>query len=329
MDIIIDPKKIGHRIREIRKRLGLSMTAFAEKIDNKSKSGTISNWETGKNLPNNERLKRIAELGETTVEYLLYGSLDDYARNLINELEKELKEDDSITDKVAASIITDIEGRLFPKYFPHGYKDRESLEKEFNEYKKDAIELWTNYERIDLEIAQRIRSLITSDIYGNLDYFYEETYNKDGKKGDKVSTRADKIVRRFDNLDRFQREYIDTFRFLDNEKVVKESAKNLVEEIVKEIGKKESCTELVEEIDNELDKIENSAKTVNELDKIESYVVLIKKIVKELDELEMYTKNVKEIVSELNEIEKFTNIVKELDKIESYTDRLRNLNETY
>lgn len=39
------------------------MTEFAQLIDAKAKSGTVSNWETGKNLPNNRRLKRISELG--------------------------------------------------------------------------------------------------------------------------------------------------------------------------------------------------------------------------------------------------------------------------
>lgn len=326
----IDKTEVGKRIYIIRKALGDNMNEFGERIGSPAASDSIvSRWEKGKSLPNNERLKRIAEIGNTTVDFLLYGSLDDHARNLLKELEKELKEDNSITDKVAASIISDIENRLFPEYFPPNYKDRESLEKQFNEYKKSAMELWKNYKEIDLEIASRIRSRITSDIYGNLEYFYDTTYNKDGEKGEKVSTRADKIVKRFDNLDRFQREYIDTFRFLDDEKVVKESAKKLVEEIVKEIDKKENCTELVEETVKELDKIDNSAKLDNELDKIESYVVLSKKIVKELDEMEVYTKIVKEIVSELSGIERFVKIVKELDELENYTERLRNLNETY
>ena len=216
-------KAIGMRIKHIRLKLGMTTEKFAQVFQEQPPSkGTISKWENGHYLPNNERLKRIAELGETTVDFILYGSLDGYARNLLKELEKELKEDDSITDKVAASIISDIEGRLFPKFFPPNYKDRESLEKEFNEYKKDTIELWTNSERIDLEIAQRIRSQITSDIYDNLEYFYETTYNKDGEKGKKVSTRADEIVKRLEKLDRFQRAYIDAFRYLDDEKIVKE-----------------------------------------------------------------------------------------------------------
>lgn len=217
---IMSNEILANNIEKIRSSKGESKKVFGERF--KASGSLVSKWEKGTVIPNPERLKAIAELGETTVEYLMYGSLENYAKDLLNELEKELKEDDSITDKVAASIISDIEGRLFPKFFPPNYKDRESLEKEFNEYKKDTIELWTNYERIDLEIAQRIRSLISSDINDNKEYFYETTYNKDGEKGEKVSTRADEIVKRLESLDRFQRAYIDAFHHLDDEKTVKE-----------------------------------------------------------------------------------------------------------
>ncbi|WP_188205380.1 helix-turn-helix domain-containing protein [Desemzia incerta] len=237
----LNKKQIANRIRNIReKKLGLTMEEFG-KLLNTSK-GAVNNWEKEKSLPNKERLKNIAELGETTIEYILYGSLEDYAKDLLNELEKELKEDDSITDKVAASIISDIENRLFPEYFPPNYKDRESLEKQFNEYKKSAMKLWKNYKEIDLEIAQRIRSQISNDISNNLEYFYDTTYNKDGEKGEKVSTRADEIVKRLESLDRFQREYIDSFRFLNNDESV-ESEKDLVEKIVKELDEIEKYTD--------------------------------------------------------------------------------------
>lgn len=85
----IDPKVVGHRIREIRKQLGLSMSSFAERIDYKSKSGTVSNWETGKNLPNNERLKKIAELGSVSIAELLYGDTETRIYNIItNEIDR-------------------------------------------------------------------------------------------------------------------------------------------------------------------------------------------------------------------------------------------------
>ena len=66
-----DQTIISQRIRQIRKNLGLSMDEFARRIDPRAKSGTVSNWETGKNLPNNERLKRIAELGGITIDELI------------------------------------------------------------------------------------------------------------------------------------------------------------------------------------------------------------------------------------------------------------------
>lgn len=77
----IDPEIVGSRIRDIRKAMGLSMSAFAERINHilnekKIRSGTVSNWETGKNLPNNERLKAISELGGISVDYLLNGKKD-------------------------------------------------------------------------------------------------------------------------------------------------------------------------------------------------------------------------------------------------------------
>lgn len=61
------------------------MSEFASRIDGKAKSGTISNWETGKNLPNNERLKRIAEIGNIDVNELLYGDPETFIYNIIYE----------------------------------------------------------------------------------------------------------------------------------------------------------------------------------------------------------------------------------------------------
>lgn len=65
---------VGRRIRKIRFELGMTMSQFANEIDQAAKSGTVSNWETGKNLPNRVRTKRIAALGNTTIDFILYGS---------------------------------------------------------------------------------------------------------------------------------------------------------------------------------------------------------------------------------------------------------------
>lgn len=85
--------KIGKHIRYIRITLGDSMTKFGERIDKNSpiKSGVVSNWENGKQLPNNERLRKIAELGNTTVNEILYGKPIEF---LIDNIEIDYKEND-------------------------------------------------------------------------------------------------------------------------------------------------------------------------------------------------------------------------------------------
>lgn len=83
---MMEPNKqqVGQRIKKIREEiLGVSMSKFGSIIDNKAKSGTVANWETGKNLPNHKRLIRIAELGGKTVEELLYGSAKQRISNIL------------------------------------------------------------------------------------------------------------------------------------------------------------------------------------------------------------------------------------------------------
>ncbi|HCA7508012.1 TPA: helix-turn-helix transcriptional regulator, partial [Staphylococcus pseudintermedius] len=64
----IDKKKVGQRIKQIRKNAGLNLEEFGG-IFSVSKSN-VSKWENGANLPNNKRLKTIAELGNISVETL-------------------------------------------------------------------------------------------------------------------------------------------------------------------------------------------------------------------------------------------------------------------
>ena len=62
---------IGSRIKLIRTSLGLSMEEFGKMLRPVATKGTVSKWENGKYIPNGERLKNIAALGNTTVAYLL------------------------------------------------------------------------------------------------------------------------------------------------------------------------------------------------------------------------------------------------------------------
>lgn len=70
----------AERIKAVRESLGLSMQAFAERIDDGAVQGTVGNWEAGLNRPNLQRTKKIAELGNVSVAYLR-GEEDDLLAN--------------------------------------------------------------------------------------------------------------------------------------------------------------------------------------------------------------------------------------------------------
>ncbi|MFV8764376.1 helix-turn-helix domain-containing protein [Aerococcus urinaeequi] len=77
----IDKNKVGIEIKRIRKENGYSLKEFGVRIGeilntDRVKEGIISRWENGVSLPNNERLKAIADIGNKTVESILYGGLD-------------------------------------------------------------------------------------------------------------------------------------------------------------------------------------------------------------------------------------------------------------
>lgn len=67
---------IGNRIKSIRLSLGLTMEEFGKLFDVAALKSNVSGWERGNHLPNENRLKKIAELGDTTVQELL--KEDDY-----------------------------------------------------------------------------------------------------------------------------------------------------------------------------------------------------------------------------------------------------------
>lgn len=77
----LDNKEIGKRINSIRIEKGDNLREFGERIarkmnipkDQSPADSLVSRWEKGKNRPNNERLKAIADIGGISVESILYG----------------------------------------------------------------------------------------------------------------------------------------------------------------------------------------------------------------------------------------------------------------
>lgn len=61
---------LGKRIKDIRISLNYDQKRFAKEIG--ATVSALSNWENGRNKPNMEKLSKIAKIGDTTVEKLLY-----------------------------------------------------------------------------------------------------------------------------------------------------------------------------------------------------------------------------------------------------------------
>ena len=68
----INKKAVGARIREIRLAKGLTLEEFGN-LFSASKS-IASRWEKGKSIPNNIRIKAIANMANISVQELLYGT---------------------------------------------------------------------------------------------------------------------------------------------------------------------------------------------------------------------------------------------------------------
>lgn len=76
-----DKKEVGKRIFEIRTSGKYTMEDFGRIIDGAPKS-SVNNWEKGVSIPQRPKLERIALIGHTTPDKLLYGSIDEYLLKL-------------------------------------------------------------------------------------------------------------------------------------------------------------------------------------------------------------------------------------------------------
>ena len=79
----INKRDVGLRIRSIRKDRGMTLDDFGDLLNPQASDSIVSRWERGVSLPSNERTKQIAELGEISVEELLYGDITNYVDNMI------------------------------------------------------------------------------------------------------------------------------------------------------------------------------------------------------------------------------------------------------
>ena len=100
---------IGLRIKSIRLAKGLNLREFGEEISKLTKEkkyisdSIVSRWEKGVSIPNAKRLKAIAEYGNVSINFLLYGneiSYEDIYQNI-----KSVNMKNNIQDKLIDFIV--------------------------------------------------------------------------------------------------------------------------------------------------------------------------------------------------------------------------------
>lgn len=67
----INKKAVGARIMTIRLASGMTLKEFGQLFG--ASKGSVQGWEYGRNTPNPERLKKIAEFANISVQDLLHG----------------------------------------------------------------------------------------------------------------------------------------------------------------------------------------------------------------------------------------------------------------
>lgn len=180
----LNKKEIANRIKSIRLTLGLTMEEFGKKLD--TSKGAVNNWEKEKSLPNNERLKRIAELGNISVNELLYGSLDSY---IVSTLEgsNEIKDDYNTIWLARNSLI--ITNRWKDSDFPN----EEEVIKAYKAFKDEQLDI---KEENILHFGKEIYEMASkrSDILSDLEHFENLSLDEKHKKLDEVSKHLKEVI---------------------------------------------------------------------------------------------------------------------------------------
>jgi transcriptional regulator with XRE-family HTH domain len=78
-----DKKEVGQRIKVIREKLGYSMDEFGKLISDSPRS-SVNSWEKGVSIPKRDKLEKIAVLGNTTPDKILYGGFQNYVHDLLD-----------------------------------------------------------------------------------------------------------------------------------------------------------------------------------------------------------------------------------------------------
>ncbi|GAB6640021.1 helix-turn-helix transcriptional regulator [Streptococcus uberis] len=146
-------KIIGLRIKKIRLEKGMTLEEFG-RLFNASK-GSVYGWETGRNLPNKDRLKLISKIGEMRVEELIAG-------NLYEDLEKKF-------DEIISS---------FPDYVKNASNITKLKKNIVQEIYNSATNYFQNHENwSNDEMYNYAFNYIEDEVLKVIEYSFEDNYS--------------------------------------------------------------------------------------------------------------------------------------------------------
>lgn len=180
MKIKVNKKNVGLRIRHIRLNKGYELQQFGDllgiyKVDKSSVFG----WEKGRSLPNKERIKAIAKIGDLTVNELLYGNVKEFFSNNIEEIIKKKSDPSKVeeylnyVDNNSVPIIRKI-GNLYPNDHTEKLESIDNLINELwdlilDDYNGSSIDYYSHFKLIT-QLYDNVDSIIKKDPQNELLY---------------------------------------------------------------------------------------------------------------------------------------------------------------
>lgn len=152
---------LGHRIKNLRISLGMNQKQFSDSL--KTKVSTLSNWENGRNKPNMEKLSKIAELANISIEELLYGTNEERLTILLSAT---LQEYDEYTQLDFMTLFERIKKNL-----PFGFLSDYTLNKmilnelakeipDFNYHGDDSLKYSKDYFIFNIDTMKEIAGIL-------------------------------------------------------------------------------------------------------------------------------------------------------------------------
>jgi putative transcriptional regulator len=214
----INKKSVGQRINSIRLSKGMNLEEFG-KLFSAGKSN-VSKWEKGQTLPNADRLKSIAKIGDTSVEYILHGTMDEYIDGLMDKLQTELSIDKNINKEISPFILSEVKNIMYSN--ASSFLNTDQADKKFNEVKKNTIKSWSDPKSLENNILTNLSRELRTRILDTMKYSYKSYYdnaNEETRPGDYLTENSSEILKRLHSLEDFLDAYFDALRFSNVPKI--------------------------------------------------------------------------------------------------------------